>query len=531
MPIPTLSIRSDYWDDFEITQSDLEFLYNNLIELETPQTPQELIRALISERIKKEVETLKSQQTSGGTVYLPKNSYQEGQLISFPALEWKTGTVKSIRKANNPEYPPFEVLEVQLSGGEQKLFAAGLENHKLNQPVDIKLDDPLLDESNILKQYGDLLLARLTDYLEKNPDIVRIAGKWFPRALLVDVNIGHLNLAEAVLEMAEGGPLSTHAILEQIELPTDVNIKLTEFSLNLALQEDGRFDEVGPAGEVLWFLRRLEPEWVQNPPPFLKYYSFDFDHEKIAGLRSELQKDVIDELETDYPLKEDQDHLSISLIFPHWRSGTLPLSNRISKMLPTAYESPRVRFTFIDRDSKQKISAWVVRASRYVFGLRDWYQSQSLIPGSLINIQRSKNPGEAIIWAEKRRPTREWIRTVLVGADGGIVFAMLKQMVVAAYDERMAVAVPDLNALDSLWETPHKQRSALEQAIHKMMVDLSKLSPQSHVHALELYAAVNLIRRCPPETILSILTEQPWAKHLGDLYFKPEESLEEENTQ
>ncbi len=531
MPIPTLSIRSDYWENFQVLQSDLEFIYNHLIELETPQTPQELIRALISERIRQEIESLKSQQAGGGVVYLPKNHFEVGQLVSFPGLDWKNGTVKSLRKANNPELPSFDVIEVQFSDGDRKLFAAGLEQHKLNAPVDVKLDDPLLSEKYVLENYEELLIARLTDYLENNPDLVRIAGKWFPRALLVDVNIGHLNLAEAVLEMAEGGPLATQAILEQIELPTDVNIKLTEFSLNLALQEDGRFDEVGPAGEVQWFLRRLEPEWVQNPPPFLRYSAFSFDPAKISDLRKELQRDVIDELEPEEPFKDEADQLSISLIYPHWRAGTLPLSNRISKLLPTAYESPRVRFTFIDRDSKQKISGWVVRTSRYVYGLRDWYQSQGLIPGSLIHIQRSKNPGEAIIWAEKRRPAREWIRTVLVGADGGIVFAMLKQMVVAAYDERMAIAVPDLSALDAFWEAPLRQKGGLEGSVHKMIIDLAKLSPQGHVHALELYASVNLTRRCSPGAILTILTDQPWAKHLGDLYFKPEESLEEENTQ
>ncbi|HVP21872.1 MAG TPA: hypothetical protein VMS73_08425 [Anaerolineaceae bacterium] len=530
MSIAPLSIRADYWDNFEIQSSDLEFLYNHLIELETPQTPSELLRALISERIKQEIEQLKSQQTSGGAVYLPKNHYQVGQKIAFPGLDWKNATVKKVRPGTNPELAPFEVMDVQFEDGEVKSYASGLEDHKLNKPVDVKLDDPLLSEDYILKKYSHILLTRLTNYLEANPDLVRIAGKWFPRALLVDVNIGHLNLAEAVLEMADGGPLPTRAILEQIELPTDVNLKLTEFSLNLALQEDGRFDEVGPAGVVLWFLRRLEPEWVQNVPPYLKPSPFEVDNEIISTLRGELQKEVIDELEPEDETHEDQEKLTINLIFPHWRAGTLPITKQVSKLLPTAYESPRVQFTFVDRDTKQRIPSWVVRSPHYVYGLRDWYQSQGVIPGSLINIQRSKIPGEAIIWVDKRRPAREWIRTVLVGADGGIVYAMLKQMVVAAYDERMAVAVPDLAGIDQIWETPHRQKNDLEQTIHTTMVDLAKLSPQGHVHALELYATVNLIRRCPPSAILSILTARPWSQHLGDLYFKPEEAALEGNS-
>ncbi len=140
-------------------------------------------------------------------------------------------------------------------------------------------------------------MARLTAALEDNPDLVRIAWRWFPRALLVDVNIGHLNLAEALLDMEGGGPLTTQAILEQIELPTDVNLKLTEFSLNLALQEDGRFDEVGPAGKILWFLRRLEPQGVQNTPPYLHWNPIEYDQDQIREMLSVFEGQVSDELE------------------------------------------------------------------------------------------------------------------------------------------------------------------------------------------------------------------------------------------
>ena len=52
MAIASLALPKTYWETFKIENSDLEFLYNHLLELETPQTPQELVRALIDERIK-----------------------------------------------------------------------------------------------------------------------------------------------------------------------------------------------------------------------------------------------------------------------------------------------------------------------------------------------------------------------------------------------------------------------------------------------------------------------------------------------
>jgi hypothetical protein len=355
---------------------------------------------------------------------------------------------------------------------------------------------------------------------------VRIAWRWFPRALLVDVNIGHLNLAEAVLDMNGGGPMTTHALLEQIELPTDVNSKLTEFSLNLALQEDGRFDDVGPAGEILWFLQRLEPQQVQTTPNYLKFNPSSYDAGGIQALLPNIDHTTVDELEPFEPEIATDDELIYSLIFPHWITGTLPLTKRMSLLFPTAYESPRVQFTFIDADSGQKFSGWVVRASRYVFGLREWYTSQSLIPGSLIHIKKGKQAGEVVIKVDKRRTSREWVRTALIGADGGIVFAMLKQVVSCAYDERMVISINDIAALEKQWEPGGRSRQSMDQVVLGMMRELSKLNTQGHVHFQELYSSVNLVRRCPPGLILSILVTRPWARHLGDMYFKLDEDKE-----
>jgi len=77
--------------------------------------------------------------------------------------------------------------------------------------------------------------------------------------------------------------------------------------------------------------------------------------------------------------------------------------------------------------------------------------------------------------------------------------------------------------LDKIWERPI-QRQPLAQTIRLIMTEMAKLSPQSHVHAEELYAGVNILRRSPPGPILAILFESPWAKHLGNLYFRLEES-------
>ncbi|HZW04816.1 MAG TPA: hypothetical protein VFF68_12865 [Anaerolineaceae bacterium] len=525
MPIAPLSLHENYWEDLTITDEDLEFLYNHLLEIETPLTPLELAQVLVAERIRQERANLEQQQKEGGPVFLPKNHYQPGQQVTFPLFDWQSGEVVTVRPGINPEFEPFEVVAVRFTSGETREFASGLAEHKLNEPILVDFDNPALNLNHVMKTYGKAVAHRITAEFEANEDLVRIAGRWFPRALLVDVNIGYLNLTEAVLEMEGGGPLPSSKILEQIELPTDVNPKLTEFSLNLALQEDERFDEVGPSGEVLWYLHRLEPQEVREAPVYLRYRPVDIRPGELGEALQGFESLVADELiESDQPI-DPANELTISLIYPHLRAGTIPLTPQIAQLVPTAYEAPRVQFTFVDGSNGQRFSGWVVRPHQYIFGLREWYLENNLIPGSQITIRRSDNPGEVIIQAKTKRSTKDWIRTVLVGADNGVVFAMLKQQISTHLDDRMAVAIADPEALDLVWE--QRQRAPLEQTVFSIMRELTKLSPQGQVHAQELYAAVNIVRRTPPAPVLYYLVQNPKADHLGDLYFRLEDNNQE----
>jgi len=517
------SLREDYWTTFELQEEDIEFLYSYLLEKEIPLTSRELMSALVIERIRREKLAIERQRSSQGDIFFPKEHYSIGQHLVFPAMQWRAGKVISGRSGWNPEIGAFDVVSVQFENGEEREFATGIMEHVLNEPPEISDIDASLDPRHVMETYGESLVDSLVADLENNKNFVRIAGRWFPRALLTEVSPGHLNLAEAVLDMAGGGPLPTSALIEQIELSSNVNSKLLEFSLDLALEEDVRFDEVGPAGEVLWFLHRLEPSEVQQPPPFLRYSELEYDRSLLTPSMLALERELDDELS---PIagKYNLDEVEVRLIFPHWRSGTLPLSSRIQHLFPTAYEAPRIRFILIDGDTGEKFPGWVVRQNKYVYGLNEWYKSHDLLPGSIVKIKKAKRPGEVIIQSMNRRPSREWMRTLLVGSDGGVVFAMLKQVISALYDERMAIAVPDVEAVDKVWERLHKERVPFERIVVNTVRELAKLNPQSHVHASELYATINIMRRCPPGPILALLASRPWFIHVGDLHFRFDDS-------
>ena len=517
-------IREDYWEDLNITDDDIEALYNHLLEVGAPLTPEEMAAALVDIRLEHERQKLERQRGKGSEVYLPKAHYQTGQRLVFPALEWAEGEVVGVRAAHNPTLPPFEVIQVRFENGKTREFAAGLEDHILNEPPQLDENNPLLNKNLVLATYGDTLAQRLEKALQKNDEFVRIAGRWFPKALLIEVNIGHLNLAEAVLDMAGGGPLPTAQILAQIDFPTSDSPRLAEFSLDYALQEDERFDEVGPAGKVLWFLRRLEPEPVQETPRFLRYRPLDYDRQALTPEMLALETALGDEHSPPPADPPAAGAVELALIFPHWRSGTLPLSAKTGHIFPTAYEAPRVRFTWVDGQTGETFPGWVVRPGKYVYGLEAWYHDKGLTPGSLLTLRPGVTKGQVIIEAHTHRPRRDWVRSVLVGSDGQITFAMLKQIISVDFDEQMMITVPNPESLDEVWESGSQNRVPLETLVVHMLRDLAKLTPQGHVHATGLYAAVNTVRRCPPGPIFALLASRPWFVHLGDLYFRLDEA-------
>jgi len=251
----------------------------------------------------------------------------------------------------------------------------------------------------------------------------------------------------------------------------------------------------------------------------LRYAPIDYDRSLLNSQMLALEAQLDDELSEiesapDHNLKE----VTIALIYPHLRSGTLPISGRVRPMFPTAYESPRVRFTLVDGRKKQRIPAWVVREHGYVYGLREWYEANELMPGSLVQIRRGARPGEVIIEARTYRATKDWVRTVIVGADGGMVFAMLKQSISAEFNDRMAFSIPSLEAVDQLWVQERKR--PFEKLVVDMIREMSKLTPQGHVHAQELYSGMNIVRRTPPGPLFALLASKPEFMHVGDLYFR-----------
>jgi hypothetical protein len=76
-----------------------------------------------------------------------------------------------------------------------------------------------------------------------------------------------------------------------------------------------------------------------------------------------LERELDDELSPlNYKFPKENE-VKISLLFPHWQAGTLPLSGRIRHLFPTAYEAPRIRFILVDGETKERFPGWVVASN------------------------------------------------------------------------------------------------------------------------------------------------------------------------
>jgi hypothetical protein len=511
-----------YWTTFQVTRADLEYLFSLFLEDETPLAIRDLAMRLIRHRVSQEEERLRK-LVARGKLFQPQAAYEIGQELIFPVLDFSIGKVVGQRPGQNPDYGDFTVIEVEFENKQRREFASMLQKpHALNLDMagGQKLGElPSMDANAIFEQYGESIIEELEARLVDEPDVIYFAGKWFLKSLLPEINVGHLHLAEAILDISGGGPLPTATLLNDIELPKEIPQALKEFALGVAMSNDERFEDVGPAGQVRWYLRRLEPPEVLKIPPRLVYQALDYDRSLLSDELLELERELDDEFSDLQPPATQPTEATLTLIYPHRRVGTLPLSSRVQALFPTAIESQRIRITFIDGQTGAEFAGWVVREGLYVYGLDEFYRRHKLPIGAYVTVRATEDPSKLIVDFEAHRPRTEYIR-LAVPADNRLTFANFKRSIGAGYDELLILGAEDLEGVDAVWAAARDRRRGLVEIMRDLIPELAKLNPQNAVHAKTLYSAVNVVRRCPPGPIFAALVARPEFQHVGGPYWR-----------
>ncbi|PJF44603.1 MAG: hypothetical protein CUN55_03145 [Phototrophicales bacterium] len=516
--LPNLMEQEAYWTtNFAVTDEDLEYLFNLFLETETPLSLRDLTLRLITYRLGATERFIKK-QLARGVIFQPKNDYEVGQTVVFPTRDYQVGEVIGKRDGQNEEYGPFQVIKVRFENGKVAEFASSLlAPHALNTEDAEAETLSSIDPEDVLRRYGRSIAVKLRDRFEQEEDVVYIGGRWFLRSLLLEVNIAHLHLAEAVLDMHDGGPLTTEQILQEIGMEEKVNHRLQIFSMDLAMQQDERFDEVGPAGQVLWFLRRMEPESVQKIPEQLRYTPIPHDPKLLTSEMRELILEIDDELSPIDFEEIDESEATITLTYPYRRTGTLPLNSSLQHLFPTAFETNLVITTLVDAESGEERTGWVVREQGYVYGLGELYKKYMVPIGGYVTIRRHEDLSKLIVDFSTRRARTEFIRLAVPDGDR-LRFENHKRSIGTEYDDLMIFGIEDLAGLD---EVGRKNRSTpFPTLLKKLMSELVRHSPQSAVHIKTLYSAVNLLKRCPPEPIMTTLASSPEFEYVGGGYWR-----------
>lgn len=516
----------EYWEssDFTLTEADVEQIYNYLLEVEKPQPLDSLTKVVIKQRITAEKNRLKP-RLEGRIIYQPKKEYEPGDKLVFPGLDFAHGTVTATRPAVNPRFGAFAVVQVELEksngGTKQKEFAANLdlEDHPLNMGDGMEalnLEAPEPDE--IFARFGDHLNERINEALHEHPEFIRLGGQWFVEGLLTEINVGHLHLSEAVLEVSEGGPLRTAEILMHLDLNPKITPEVQEFSLNHGLLQDDRFDEVAPPGQVLWYLRRMEPENVREIPDRLQLNQHAYDRALLNNRLLEIERELDDEW-SDLTPPTIPRPVTVTITYPHRWAGTLPLASRVRPLFPLG-RSQHQLITLIDDEANYAIDAWIVSEGRYIAGLGGWYRENKIPIGGFIKLEPGHEPGTAFISYGKRpKPRREYVRLAAI-EDGRLSFSIEKRAIGCDFDDLLILGTDYVAALDALFRSSPNQNRTLASIIAEVMPSLASANPQQTVHAKTIYSAVNMLRRVTPGAVFAELVRHSAFVSVGDQYWQ-----------
>ncbi|MGQ9586646.1 MAG: hypothetical protein ACUVXG_14785 [Anaerolineae bacterium] len=512
---------AEFWlEKFQVGDEDAEYLRDHVLDLGRPQTTDELGQALVAWRCEQEEAKIRA-ELSRGTVYQPRQKYKVGEELLFTALDFATGTVKGVREGNNPEYGPFQVIQVEFPGQkEPREFASGLQApHKLNWDNG---EGPFLADlkapSTLYEAYGHRVSQAMEKWLrDPASGFVRLGDQWVLKDMLAEVHLGHLNIAEAFLEV-QGAPATAAEILPSLELPEGIAPDIRLLSVEHALRQDERFVDVGTAQESRWYLKRLMPAGAVEPPPRFLTEVPTCDRSVLPGELLALELEIDDENGLAEVLGAVNlgflDQATITLNYLHWRLGTLPLTKKTRPLFPHG-TTQRTMVRLVDERSGDEMPAWVVHEHKYVFGLEEWYRQHEIPVGALITLKRTEDPLALIVSYQPRRMKRLWVRVAQVEG-GRLTFSMLKQPIACDYDDLMTIWAADPQAVDKVWAAYEERGTPLSELVREIFPELAKLSPEGTVHAKTLYSAINLVRRCPPGPLFVELVTNPAFRDTGN---------------
>lgn len=519
MRLDTLTLR--YWQNFGLADGELEYLSELLIGEESPLTVDGLGVRLMEKRVRGE-EAAWEDRKAKGLLYQPQETYAEGDQLVLSAFGDTVGTVVGVRAGRNPQNPEhgsFDVIQVQIEGEQgSREFASNLSSpHALNiiamdEDQDLTLDDTAALSQELHARYRHHVTPVLLQKLDESPEFVSFGEEWFLQGFLLPIRQGHLNLAEAVLDLADGFA-TVEEMLQVLELSKESSKAVQAFSLNhtLLTEEQGSFKFAGTKGRTEWCLPRVAET---------KALRFEKGPKDI--FTDHVLHEVVQVADIDTDAGESNggdDRWSHVLTFYDWYWGHLPYDKGASELFacPLFLDQRCVRLQFVFPDSDEVIPVLLHYPGERELGwlgsgeLRKFFETKELVPGATILVESTDSSHSEHIYRFSYRPAPATKFEMLDYEESGQpVFRRMS--VRCEVKEEMTLVRSRFSALETLRLLDEVERqdilSLLAAAFQRVGEKLLKgLGIVYRASLTDVFVASN-IEKPLPQTILQAIFEQ-----------------------
>jgi hypothetical protein len=341
---------------------------------------------------------------------------------------------------------------------------------------------------------------------------VSFGEEWFLQGFLLPIEEGHLNLAEAVLDLA-GGFSTVEEISQVLEFPKESSRAVQVFSLNhtLLTDEQGRFKFAGTEGRTEWCLPRV----AESRPLRFEKGPKDISLDHVLDDVVEILGDGMATGEAGGAVSR----WSHVLTFYDWHWGHLPYDKDASELFfPPLFEDQGcIRLQFLFPDSGEVFPVVLHYPTERELGwlgsgeLREFFESREVVPGATILIESTASSGSEHLYQISYYPAPFTKLEMLDYEESGRpVFRRMN--VRCEVDEERSLPRSRFSALETLMLLDEDKRRAvvplLTAAFQRVGEKLLRgLGIVYRASLTDLFVATN-IERPFPETILRAIFEQ-----------------------
>jgi hypothetical protein len=389
-------------ENTEILASDLEFLEEDLLKINTPVDLQELVKKIA-------IQKTSSQLSHEVKVYDPSCCYEVGDLISkeyneplivsSKGAEPFKGTVV-LKVIGKTPYESFhcEMLEVDYTGGgtfrkhidymkktqTQVLLPSNTDGQAKTPQILKRDEDPRLDELPMTEKDLKKLQKNLEAALSKSDKFFTWNKLWHLTFKQVPITDKKIKEMEKFFRDTKRSA-ATAELVEQLFGLDDSNELFDLHCLSLNYVLDQKYKKnilfVSPEGKGKWLPKEILDSFLRNLP--------------LATRRAKLPK-----FEDDQAFKSSQPQKFPLKVYLTWRevlSGGIKIPKGLIRELSSARE-----YLFSDAETEKEYTVYFYPSSGIFLGLKEFYEENNVPQGASLTLEKSEN-GQFKFWLKKSK--------------------------------------------------------------------------------------------------------------------------------